>query len=223
MATVFPILLKYKKEDGTFEGAGLRNFGISVCRLLVNPVSISVKKTSSVTETRTMGGTVFQSWPNMPDEVSFEGLLYGTRALQDFRVLQNSIDQLPHLKEVILQYKWKEYRGYILDMSVKAAADKPRIFEYSFTFKSKDAFSLTRMMLGQFTGYQAEVDYIKQAYYGIKNQFVADPMSVVTGINLIGVASIMEPDTLVNVDTAMNAQDITDKSAFPGVNNAKKT
>jgi hypothetical protein len=216
MAILFPIQLRYKKEDGTFEGSGKRLFGLSVCRFLVNPTSISVKKTSSISETRTCGGTVFQSWPNMPDEVSFDGILYGIRSLQDFKVLQNSIDQLPHLKEVILQYKWREYHGYITSISVKAAADKPRVFEYDLSFKSKDAFSLTRMMLGQFTGYQAEIDYIKNSYYGIKNSFISDPIAAginaAQALNPFGVVSILDTKTLTNIDTATNQVDITENN-----------
>lgn len=222
MAILFPIQLRWKKTDGSFEGSGKRLFGFTACRLLVNPTTISVKKVSSISETRTMGGTVFQSWPNMPDEVSFDGLLYGTRSLQDFTVLQNSIDQLPHLKEIILQYKWREYHGYVTDISIKASADKPRVFEYGLTFKSKDAFSLTRMMLGQITGYQAEVDYIKNSYYGIKNNFVSDPITAsinaTQGINLFGTASIFDTKTLTNIETATNGVGIEEGQLPKGTN-----
>ena len=221
MAIYFPIYLKYKKADGTFRGSELKFSGISVCRMLVNPTSIEVKKTPSISVVRTMGGNVFQSWPNKPDEISFNGIMYGTRSLQDFRVLQNSIDNKPDLKEVILQYKWKEYHGYIQSMSVSAKADDPRVFNYDFSFLSKDAFSLGRMMLGQITGYQAEVDYFKGIYYGIKNQFVADPVLGALNVASFGIASVTmkssdnaNPQELLSADKIMNSIDATELEKF---------
>ena len=212
MATFFPIYLRYKKPDGKFQGKskepGSFLNGRAKCRLFVNPTTIDVVKTPSIATTRTMGGNVFQPYPNQPDTISFKGIMYGLRSVQDFKVLQNVIDQRPELKEVILQYKWKEYHGFVTAMNVSADAKDPRMFNYGFTFISKDAFSLSRMMLGQLTGYQVDADYFKQVYYGIQNQFIANPLQSIVNIASFGIASI--GGDLLATDKAMNGADPTD-------------
>ena len=149
MAILLPFILRYKNEPNA-KGV----FTTTAMPLLVNPTDITVKKQAQISEVRTLGGTVFQAWPNVPDEVSIKGIMYGTRSVLDFRTLQNVIDKRPDLKEVDLIYKWKTYTGYIRSVSIGAAADKPRQFTYDFDFVSKVPFDLPRMMLGQLTGYK---------------------------------------------------------------------
>ena len=149
--------------------------------LLVNPTDITVKKHAQIAQMRTMAGTVFQPWPNVPDVVSFKGIMYGMRAVQDFNTLQRTIDKRPDLKEVDLIYKFKAYSGYVEDMTVSAIAGKPRQFEYSFTFISKTSFDLPRMMVGQLDSFQAEVDYFVGEINGWKNIIASDPLTA--GIN----------------------------------------
>lgn len=183
MAILLPFIIRYKtgiSTSGTIKTVTLP--------LLVNPTDITVKKRAQISEVRTMAGTVFQPWPNVPDEIGIKGVMYGTRSALDFNTLENTIDKRPDLKEVDLIYKWKTYHGYVRDLTVSAAADKPRQFNYDFTFVSKDAFSLPRMMLGQLTGYKNEIDYLKSQLYGLKNSLKNDPITGVANLASIGLS-----------------------------------
>ena len=181
MAILLPFILRYKTppKAGSLptDNSGTRTFP-----LLVNPTDIEIKKRAQISETRTLAGTVFQPWPNMPDEVHIKGILFGTRSVLDFTTLQGIIDQRPDLKEVTLIYKWSSYKGYVRDMQVNAVADKPRQFNYSFSFVSKEAFSLPKMMLGQLTGYKTELDYLRNQLYGLKNNLKAVPITGVVSL-----------------------------------------
>ena len=200
MAVLYQMYLRHKNDNG--------EFAISL-PLLVNPTEISVKKKAQIAKTRTLAGTIFQPWPNMPDTIGFKGMLYGSRSLSDFNVLQRTIDNKPETKEVQIIYKWKKYNGYIENLFVHAAADKPRQFTYEFEFTSKEAFSLTRMMLGQLTGFQAEADFLKGQLYGLGqagpvNALVAASMAA-AGLSGLAFGSIIDPKTYTEIDKTLNA------------------
>ncbi len=127
--------------------------------LLVNPESITIKRTPSISASRTMGGNVFQAWPNRPDEVEFGGIFYGFRSLYELRVITDSTSEPTDNKEVDLIYKYQKYSGYITNLRITASADKPWIYTYSFNFISKDAISLARLMLGNINSIAAEASY----------------------------------------------------------------
>ena len=179
MATLYAYVLRAKSEK-TYTGL-MAAADIVTSALLVNPTDITVKKHAQIAQMRTMAGTAFQPWPNVPDVVSFKGIMYGMRAVQDFNTLQRTIDKRPDLKEVDLIYKFKSYSGYVEEMTVSAVAGKPRQFEYSFTFISKTPFDLPRMMAGQLDSYQAELDYFRSELNGWRNSISTDPLTA--GIN----------------------------------------
>ena len=204
MAILFPLILRYKNVP---DAKG--NFTSTTLPLLVNPTDITVKKRSQLAEVRTLAGTIFQPWPNMPDEVTVKGIMYGTRSVLDFRTLQNIIDKRPDIKEVTLIYKWKEFPGYVRDMSVTASADKPRVFNYDFNFVSKVPFSLPRMMLGQLTGYKVELDYLRSQLYGFKQNLKNDPVTGVANLAGLGLASttnLFDPSSFTDVQNILDQE-----------------
>jgi hypothetical protein len=204
MAILFPLILRYKN---TPDAKG--NYNPTTLPLLVNPTDITVKKQSQIAETRTLAGTIFQPWPNMPDEVNIKGIMYGTRSILDFRTLQNIIDKRPDLKEITLIYKWKDFPGYVREMSISAVADKPRQFAYDFTFVSKKPFSLPRMMLGQLTGYKAELDYLRGQLYGFQQNIKNDPITGVANLAGLGLASTtnaFDPSSFTDVQSILDQE-----------------
>jgi hypothetical protein len=154
MATIYPLVI------GTF-------------RFLVNPTTMKVHKRSQINESRTMGGTTFQIWPDLPDELSFSGIAYGYRAITELRGLQNQIAGDPSLKLTTLTYKHKTYNIYIRELSVNANADNPLVFNYDFSCVSKDPFSLDAIPIGNLPGFKAEFDFyaaqLQQATSAIAN------------------------------------------------------
>ena len=107
-----------------------------------------------------MGGTVFQPWPNMPDNLEISGVLYGTRSIVEALILDYGIQASPDYKQVELIYKWKKYPGYIKSLTITADVEKPRVFNYSFQFVSTEAMQLWRLMLGQLTGTTTEASFL---------------------------------------------------------------
>jgi hypothetical protein len=205
MSILFPFILSYKVNPNS-KG----NYQTHLVPLLVNPTDITVNKRSQIAEMRTLAGTIFQPWPNMPDEVTIKGIMYGTRSVLDFRTLQNVIDKRPDLKEVNLIYKWKTYSGYVKSLSIGAHADKPRVFDYDFVFVSKTPFSLPRMMLGQLTGYKNELDYLRDQLYGLKNSLTKDPITGamnLTGLALASTTSIFDPTSYTEVQKVLSEPD----------------
>ena len=140
MATLYPIKI------GTF-------------KFLVNPTKIRVQKRSQINETRTMGGTTFQIWPDLPDEISFEGMSFGFQTITELRGLQSQIALDPSSKLTTLTYKSKNYKVYLREISVEADADNPRQFRYTISMVSKGHFGIDTMPIGQLTGIKAEFDY----------------------------------------------------------------
>jgi len=162
-------------------------------KFYVNPTKISIRKRSDIARVKTLSGTTFQTWPDLPDEVRFEGLCFGLRSLFELRNLQDSIVRRPENKEIKLTYKFRIYTGYIIDLEVSADADKPRQFNYSFSFISKKPIELSEMMLGQATGLKAEFDFIEAQLRGasmaianIPATITADVLNVGNSIGMIG-------------------------------------
>jgi hypothetical protein len=140
MATLYPIII------GNF-------------KFLVNPTKMKVQKRSQIQELRTMGGTVFQVWPDLPDEVSMEGMAYGYRSVTELRGLQQQIQRDPSKKLTKLVYKHKTYNVYIRDLSVSIDADHPYQFNYQLSCVSKEPFNMDTMPIGQLPGIKAEFDF----------------------------------------------------------------
>lgn len=159
---------------------------INDTRLYVNPTSLKVRKRSDVARTKTMAGTTFQIWPDLPDEFHFEGIFFGLLALFDIRGIQKSIDLPPDQKEVKLTYKLKMYRGYITNFEIGADADKPRLFTYSFDFVSKQPLKMTDMLLGQLTGLQEEFDYIRGEMVGASTTIAGIPAGLEQQVLSVG-------------------------------------
>lgn len=163
-------------------------------KFFVNPTKIEVNKRSQISEVRTMGGTTFQVWPDLPDEVKFEGVIFGALSLFELRNLSTSIVQAPESKEVELVYKFKTYKGYVRDLNVSAVADAPRQFAYKFNFIVKDRpFVIEDMSLGQLTGLAEEFDFIKAQLRGassvvanIPSNQLANILNVANSIGRIG-------------------------------------
>ena len=130
-------------------------------RFFVNPTKIKIEKKSQIQELRTMGGTVFQVWPDLPDEVSLEGMSYGYRSIAELRGLERQIRNGggPSSKMTTLSYKNKTYQIYIRSLTVEADAENPRQFTYSLSFVSKTPFDVSVMPLGQLPGIKAEFDF----------------------------------------------------------------
>lgn len=160
---------------------------IGSLRFFVNPTKIKVDKRSQIQELRTMGGTVFQVWPDLPDEISFEGMAYGYRSISELRGMQQQIQRDPSNKLTTLKYKNKTYSVYIRSLSVEADADNPRQFRYQIACVSKEPFGLDTMPIGQMPGIKAEFDFqaaqLRSATEAIASlpQELADNLSSVYG------------------------------------------
>jgi len=129
-------------------------------RLFVNPTKMEVQKRSQISEVRTMAGTSFQVWPDLPDTVSFEGTSYGIRSISELRGLADAIEKSPSDKEIELVYKNTKYIGYVREFNVTADADSPRQYKYKFTFTvKKPRFKVDSMPIGQTPGLKVEFDF----------------------------------------------------------------
>lgn len=152
-------------------------------RFFVNPTKIEINKRTQISEARTMGGTTFQVWPDLPDEVGFEGVAFGVRALFELRALTQASSLKPENKQVPLVYKFKTYNGYIRDLKVSAIADKPYQFDYRFQFVIKDKpFVLEDMTIGQLDSFVAEYDYIQGQIRGASQTIANIPANSLAGI-----------------------------------------
>jgi hypothetical protein len=180
---------------------------IDKLRFFVNPTSISIKKTSSISRIRTMAGTTFQAWPDQPDEVSFEGISFGVRSIFELRRLGDAIEKRPEEKQVILKYKYNRYEGYIQEVNVKANAENPRIFEFSFTFISKKRFKLDTMVIGQVTGLKAEADFFRAQIRGVK---------VALGLGDEGIDGVASRDRLSAEGIVLASQLLMGRSPITG-------
>lgn len=132
---------------------------IGKLKFFVNPTKIKVEKRSQIQELRTMGGTIFQVWPDLPDEVSFEGMSYGYRSIAELRGLQSQIQRDPSAKMTQLVYKNRTYDIYIRSLTVSADADNPRQFSYTISCVCKKPFGLDTLPIGQLPGIKAEFDF----------------------------------------------------------------
>jgi hypothetical protein len=132
---------------------------IGKLKFFVNPTKIKVQKRSQINELRTIGGTVFQVWPNLPDEITFEGMAFGYRSILELRGLQREIQLDPANKLTTLTYKNKKMEIYVRDISVSADAENPRQFMYTISCVSKTPFDLDKMPIGQLPGIKAEFDF----------------------------------------------------------------
>lgn len=147
-------------------------------KFLVNPTNIKVQKRSQINETRTMGGTVFQVWPDMPDEISLEGTSYGYRSISELRGLQQQISKDPSQKLTTLVYKHKKYNIYIRSLDVSMDAENPLIFKYSITMVSKDPFALDMMPIGNLPSITAEFDFFASQLQQATSVIASLPQSV---------------------------------------------
>ena len=155
-------------------------------RLFVNPTNISVKKRTDIARVKTMSGTTFQVWPDLPDEVHFEGVLYGLRSLFELRNFQSVMSKSSENKETTITYKINKYKGYVLDLEISADADKPRQFHYAFNFVSKTPFNLPNMTLGQLTGLATEFDFIQAQLRGVINPALNAPAAIASDLLNVG-------------------------------------
>ena len=167
-------------------------------RFFVNPTNIRVTKRSQIAETRTMGGTVFKIWPDMPDEILFNGVCFGMTSLMELKYLGGAISRDSGNKLITLSYKFKNYKGYMRDLVVKAVANEPRVFNYEFGFvlnsNGSGRFNIADMPLGQLTGLQEEYNLLMSQMRGavttvtsIPGELVDGVKSVAKGIGNIGV------------------------------------
>jgi len=130
-----------------------------VFKFYVNPTKMTVQKKSQINEVRTMAGTIFQLWPDLPDEITFEGISYGYRSIAELKGLKGAIEQEPALKECTVNYKSRKYPGYMRDLEISADAENPRVYSYKFGFVSRTRFDIDRMPIGQTPGIKAEFDF----------------------------------------------------------------
>jgi hypothetical protein len=153
-------------------------------RFYVNPTSIVVQKRSQINELRTMAGTTFQVWPDLPDEVSFEGLSFGIRSLQELKNLSGPMDgKSTDTKLVELIYKHQKYMGFMRDLKFSAEAENPRIFKYSFNFVVQDRrFNARDMALGQLVGLKAEYDFIEAQLRGASTTIQNIPADALSNV-----------------------------------------
>lgn len=154
-------------------------------KFYVNPTKIGVHKQSQISEMRTMGGTTFQIWPDLPDVVNFEGMTWGTRALAELRGLQQQIARSPEAKQTTIVYKNKRYDGYLKELTVDADAEKPRQYNYKFTFICRKRFSLDTLPIGNLDGAKAEFDFMaaqlrtaSAAILGLPNEVLSNAKAV---------------------------------------------
>lgn len=163
-------------------------------RFFVNPTKIQVQKRSQISEVRTMAGTTFQAWPDLPDEVKFSGISFGIRSLFELRNMAAAMEKNAERKQIDMIYKFQKYKGFLKDLSVGAVADKPRQFEYSFTFLVKEPrFRVADMTFGQLIGVKAEFDFIESQLRGassaitnIPSDLRANVLNVSNSIGRIG-------------------------------------
>lgn len=148
-------------------------------RFFVNPTKMGVQKRSQISEARTMAGTVFQVWPNLPDEITFEGIAFGVRAITELREMAKSIQKSPEEKEVEFIYKFSTYKGYVRELKVEADADNPRVYKYTFSFVSKTPFALDSMPIGNLTGLKAEFDFNTAQLRGASTELSSIPSDLV--------------------------------------------
>ena len=167
MAILYP--LGIESEGGATKKGLWKLFGGQF--LFVNPEKMTINRTARIGDARTMGGTVFQPWPNAPDELTFSGVLYGLRSLYDIQVLSDAISGSPDLKDVNLIYKWKKYPGLLRNLTIEADANKPRQFPYTVSFVSRSALELHRVLLGQLTGAGVERDFVRAQLSGATQAF----------------------------------------------------
>jgi hypothetical protein len=164
-------------------------------RFFVNPTKIEIVKRSQISEVKTMAGTTFQVWPDLPDEARFEGISFGIRSLQELKNISSAIERNPDAKEVELVYKYRRYTGYVRDLKFSADAENPRIFNYSFGFVIKSSpFQARDMALGQLVGLKAEYDFIEgqlrgasQTIANIPSDQLANVLNAANSISRIGV------------------------------------
>lgn len=165
-------------------------------RLFVNPTKIEINKRAQIQETRTMAGTTFQLWPDLPDEVRLEGISFGIRALDELKTLSIAMDdRTPEDKLVELVYKFRKYRGYVRSVKFSADAESPRVFNYSIDFVIKDSrFRARDMVLGQLVGLKAEFDFLEAQLRGasitiqdIPADALANVLNAANSISRIGV------------------------------------
>lgn len=164
-------------------------------RFFVNPTKIEVNKRTQIQELRTMAGTTFQTWPDLPDEVRFEGMSFGIRSLQELKNLSEAIERKPEDKVVEMVYKYRKYKGMVKDLKFSADADNPRQFNYTFSFVIlEDRFRARDMALGQLVGLKAEYDFIEGQIRGasttianIPADALANVLNAANSISRIGV------------------------------------
>jgi hypothetical protein len=175
MAILFPIKIDGKK-------------------LYVNPTKMTVRKRAQISEVRTMSGTTFQVWPDMPDEIDLEGIFFGARSFFELRDLQDTLsNKTPDRKQIDLTYKWKKYPGFIKEFEISSDADKPRQFAYKLTFISRVPFDLPQLILGQMTGIKAEMSFLENQTRGAVfagteafQSLMALPDDIVSGVLQVG-------------------------------------
>jgi hypothetical protein len=181
MALLFPLGLK-ASADSKVAKALPGMLQSLVTYFFVNPEKMKITRDASIAEARTMGGTVFQPWPNMPDKLEFSGILYGTRAIVDALILDFGMPSSPDNKQVELIYKWKKYPGYVTSLSISADAEKPRVFNYSFNFVSTEAVQLYRIMLGQLTGTSTETSFLNAQSSAAAAALKAEQLNVISAV-----------------------------------------
>jgi len=101
-------------------------------KMVMNPEDIRLQKKSDVSETRTFKGTVFQYWPDLPDILAFQGLVYGLKAYNELYYLQQHFEK--EGKIVSMLYKEHEYQGFFSNFNVDADSNNAGRFKYSFDF-----------------------------------------------------------------------------------------
>jgi hypothetical protein len=158
---------------------------IGELRFFVNPTRIKVEKRSQIQELRTMGGTVFQVWPNLPDEISFDGMAYGYRSILELRGLEKEIGRSPASKLTTLTYKNKTYDIYVRSITVSADAENPRQFNYSISCVSKTPFTLDTMPIGQLPGIKAEFDFQASQLRSVTEAFANMPIELYNNLSSV--------------------------------------
>jgi hypothetical protein len=148
-------------------------------KLFVNPTKMEVRKRAQINEVRTMAGTTFLSWPDLPDEVVFDGMTWGRRAISELRGLARAIERNPDTKEVTLVYKHSTYKGYVRDFTISADANNPRQYTYKFTFVVKSPrFKSDSMPIGNLDGYKAEFDFFSAQLQQASSEIASMPYDV---------------------------------------------
>jgi hypothetical protein len=154
-------------------------------KFFVNPTKIEVSKRSNISEIRTMAGTIFQTWPDLPDEISFTGMAFGIRSISELRAMENALQKNPEAKEVNLVYKFRSYPGFVRDLTVSANAENPRMFDYSFKFVSRTRFVLDTFPIGQTPGIKTEFDFFTAQLSTATSQILSIPADLANDVNAI--------------------------------------